>query len=859
MQDQYDPQAIETAVQQRWNETQAFKASEDPAREKYYCLSMFPYPSGRLHMGHVRNYTIGDVLARYHRMCGKNVLQPMGWDAFGLPAENAAIKNQVPPAAWTRENIDYMRGQLQRLGFAYDWSRELATCDPGYYRWEQWLFTRLMKKGLVYRKNSVVNWDPVDNTVLANEQVIDGRGWRSGALVEQREIPQWFLKITDYAEELLSSLDELEHWPEAVKTMQRNWIGRSEGLRIRFAVPDAEPLEVFTTRPDTLMGVTYLAVAAGHPLAQQAAQDKPEVAAFVAECQRGGTAAADLETQDKKGIALGIDAVHPVTGEKVPVWAANFVLMSYGTGAVMSVPAHDQRDWEFAQAYGLPLKAVISADGEQVPDISEAAFTERGRLINSGDFDGLDFDAAFAALQQHLGEAAEKQVNFRLRDWGVSRQRYWGCPIPVIYCDQCGDQAVPEDQLPVALPEDVTVTGGASPLATMEEWIKVKCPSCGGDARRETDTFDTFFESSWYYARFACPDADSAMLDARADYWAPVDQYIGGIEHAILHLLYARFFHKLMRDEGLLSSNEPFKRLLTQGMVLADSWFTRDDKGGQHWVSPLDVEIERDADGRIVGGTLKSDGSVVEYDGMNKMSKSKNNGIDPQVMIERYGADTVRLFMMFAAPPDQSLEWSDAGVDGALRFIKRLWRQVHAHVQGDVVVALDVDALSREQKGLRAKVHETLSKAGDDIGRRMTFNTAIAAVMELLNAVSRFADDSAQGRAVVQEALDTAVLLLAPITPHVCDQLWQALGHEGAVIDANWPQVDERALVSDSIALVVQVNGKLRGRIEVDAAADKDAILAQAKADENVKRHLEGMTLRKEIYVPGKLVNLVVG
>ena len=859
MQDQYDPQAIETAVQQRWNETQAFKASEDPAREKYYCLSMFPYPSGRLHMGHVRNYTIGDVLARYHRMCGKNVLQPMGWDAFGLPAENAAIKNQVPPAAWTRENIDYMRGQLQRLGFAYDWSRELATCDPGYYRWEQWLFTRLMKKGLVYRKNSVVNWDPVDNTVLANEQVIDGRGWRSGALVEQREIPQWFLKITDYAEELLSSLDELEHWPEAVKTMQRNWIGRSEGLRIRFAVPDAEPLEVFTTRPDTLMGVTYLAVAAGHPLAQQAAQDKPEVAAFVAECQRGGTAAADLETQDKKGIALGIDAVHPVTGEKVPVWAANFVLMSYGTGAVMSVPAHDQRDWEFAQAYGLPLKAVISADGEQVPDISEAAFTERGRLINSGDFDGLDFDAAFAALQQHLGEAAEKQVNFRLRDWGVSRQRYWGCPIPVIYCDQCGDQAVPEDQLPVALPEDVTVTGGASPLATMEEWIKVKCPSCGGDARRETDTFDTFFESSWYYARFACPDADSAMLDARADYWAPVDQYIGGIEHAILHLLYARFFHKLMRDEGLLSSNEPFKRLLTQGMVLADSWFTRDDKGGQQWVSPLDVEIERDADGRIVGGTLKSDGSVVEYDGMNKMSKSKNNGIDPQVMIERYGADTVRLFMMFAAPPDQSLEWSDAGVDGALRFIKRLWRQVHAHVQGGAVVALDVDALSREQKGLRAKVHETLSKAGDDIGRRMTFNTAIAAVMELLNAVSRFADDSAQGRAVLQEALDTAVLLLAPITPHVCDQLWQALGHAGAVIDANWPQVDERALVSDSIALVVQVNGKLRGRIEVDAAADKDAILAQAKADENVKRHLEGMTLRKEIYVPGKLVNLVVG
>ncbi len=859
MQDQYDPQAIETAVQQRWEETQAFKASEDPAREKYYCLSMFPYPSGRLHMGHVRNYTIGDVLARYHRMCGKNVLQPMGWDAFGLPAENAAIKNKVPPAAWTRENIDYMRGQLQRLGFAYDWSRELATCDPAYYRWEQWLFTRLMKKGLVYRKNSVVNWDPVDNTVLANEQVIDGRGWRSGALVEQREIPQWFLKITDYAEELLNSLDELEHWPEAVKTMQRNWIGRSEGLRIRFDVPGSDAVEVFTTRPDTLMGVTYLAVAAGHPLAQKAAAGNPAVAEFVAECQRGGTAAADLETQEKKGIALGIEAIHPVSGESVPVWAANFVLMSYGTGAVMSVPAHDQRDWEFAQTYGLPLKAVISPDGESVPDISVEAATERGILINSGELNGLDFDGAFAALEQRLAGVAQKQVNFRLRDWGVSRQRYWGCPIPVIYCDSCGDQAVPEDQLPVALPEDVTVTGGASPLASMDEWIKVKCPSCGGDARRETDTFDTFFESSWYYARFACPDSDQAMLDARADYWAPVDQYIGGIEHAILHLLYARFFHKLMRDEGLLSSNEPFKRLLTQGMVLADSWYTRDEKGGQQWISPLDVEIQRDTGGRIVGGTLKADGSVVEYDGMNKMSKSKNNGIDPQVMIDRYGADTVRLFMMFAAPPDQSLEWSDAGVDGALRFIRRLWRQVHAHVQGGTAVALDVTSLDREQKALRAKVHETLSKAGDDIGRRMTFNTAIAAVMELLNAVSRFEDASDQGRAVVQEALDTAVLLLAPITPHVCDQMWQALGHDGAVIDAAWPKVDETALVSDTVTLVVQVNGKLRGRIEVDAAADKDAILSQAKTDENVLRHLDGKTLRKEIYVPGKLVNLVVG
>ncbi len=699
----------------------------------------------------------------------------------------------------------------------------------------------------------------MDQTVLANEQVIDGRGWRSGALVEQREIPQWFLKITAYAEELLNDLDAMEHWPDAVRTMQRNWIGRSEGLQLRFEVPGAEPVQVYTTRPDTLMGATYLAVAATHPLALAAAQDNPAVAAFVEDCQHHSTAAAELETQEKKGIDLGIHAIHPVSGEKIPVWAANFVLMSYGTGAVMSVPAHDQRDWEFARAYGLPIKPVISADGTSVPDVSEAAWVERGILINSGALDGLDFDGAFAALQAQLGERAQKQVNYRLRDWGVSRQRYWGCPIPVIHCEACGELPVPEDQLPVVLPEDVTVTGGASPLAALEDWVKVDCPACGRPARRETDTFDTFFESSWYYARFACPDASGAMLDERANYWAPVDQYIGGIEHAILHLLYARFFHKLMRDEGLLSSDEPFARLLTQGMVLADSWYQRDEQGGQVWISPLEVDAQRDADGRITGGRLRADGSAVEYDGFNKMSKSKNNGIDPQLMIERYGADTVRLFMMFASPPDQSLEWSDAGVEGAFRFLKRLWRQVASHVAGGTVAALEPASLDAAQKALRAKTHETLKKAGDDIGRRMTFNTAIAAVMELLNAVSRFDDASAQGRAVVQEALDAAVRLLAPITPHVCSELWAALGHADEVIDTPWPVADDAAMVSDSMTLAVQVNGKLRGNIEVAADADKDAILGAARAEPNVARHLEGKTLRKEIYVPGKLVNLVVG
>ncbi len=857
---QYDPQAVELATQSFWQDQNSFKVSENPEQEKFYCLAMFPYPSGRLHMGHVRNYTIGDVIARYQRMQGKNVLQPMGWDAFGLPAENAAIKHGVPPAKWTRENIDYMRAQLQRLGFAYDWSREIATCDPEYYRWEQWLFTRLMEKGLVYRKNSVVNWDPVDHTVLANEQVIDGRGWRSGALVEQREIPQWFLKITDYADELLDSIDGLDEWPEAVRTMQRNWIGRSRGLEIDFAVDGSDALRIFTTRPDTLMGVTYLAVAAGHPLAVQHANDNPELKAFIEECQAGSVAAADLETQEKKGMSLGVDAIHPVTGEKVPVWVANFVLMSYGTGAVMSVPAHDQRDWEFARAYGLPIKAVISEDGRQVPDISAEAYTEKGILVNSAAFDGMDFDTAFDALSKQLSDAGkgEEKINFRLRDWGVSRQRYWGCPIPIVYCEKCDAVPVPEDQLPVVLPVDVTVTGGASPLKLMEDWIKVPCPQCGAEARRETDTFDTFFESSWYYARFACPDLDTAMLDKRGSHWTPVDQYVGGIEHAILHLLYARFFHKLMRDEGLVDSDEPFKRLLTQGMVLADCFYTTDDAGGQVWHSPLDVEPQRDEQGRIVGGQLSATGEAVEFGGMGKMSKSKNNGIDPQVMIDRFGADTVRLFIMFAAPPEQSLEWSDSGVEGAFRFLKRLWRTTAEHVSAGEVPPLEPDTLTDTQRELRRKTHETLKKAGDDVGRRLTFNTAIASVMELLNAIQRFDDDSGAGRAVTQEALEAAVLILAPITPHASHALWAALGHQEAAIDTRWPEADVAALVQDSVNIVVQVNGKVRAKLSVSADADEATVSEAALAEENVQKYIEGKTPRKVIWVPGKLLNIVV-
>jgi leucyl-tRNA synthetase len=729
MEEQYRPELIEPAVQSQWETNRTFEVREDASKEKFYCLSMFPYPSGRLHMGHVRNYTIGDVIARFQRMNGKNVLQPMGWDAFGLPAENAAIKNKVPPAKWTYENIAYMREQLKRLGFGYDWSREIATCHPEYYRWEQWFFTRLMQKGIVYKKNSVVNWDPVDQTVLANEQVIDGRGWRSGAPVERREIPQWFLKITAYADELLKDLDQLTEWPEQVRTMQRNWIGRSEGLEFSFALKNsAERLTVYTTRPDTLMGVTYVAVAAQHPLAKRAAAANHEVADFVAECGMGKVAEADMATMEKKGVFSGVFAIHPVTGAEVPVWVANFVLMEYGTGAVMSVPAHDERDHEFAKKYGLPIKQVITPHDGAVVDAQKAAFTDKGVLVDSGEFSGLSSEEAFRKIADWFTarKTGEVKVNYRLRDWGVSRQRYWGCPIPVINCAKCGAVPVPEKDLPVVLPENVTVTGDGSPLKKMPEWYQCACPACGGAAERETDTFDTFMESSWYYARYASRDLNTGMLDARANYWTPVDQYVGGIEHAILHLLYSRFFHKLMRDEGLVNSDEPFKRLLTQGMVVAGTWYREDEKGGKHWFSPVDVDAERDAHGKVTRAWLVADGKPVNFGGIEKMSKSKNNGVDPQGMIEKYGADTVRLFMMFAAPPDASLEWSDAGVEGAQRFLKRLWKMVGDHVAQGGAPALDVSALNDAARDLRRKTHETIAKVSDDVARRYTFNTAIA-------------------------------------------------------------------------------------------------------------------------------------
>ncbi|MBR9878546.1 MAG: leucine--tRNA ligase [Gammaproteobacteria bacterium] len=853
---QYKPHEIEHDAQQFWNENQCFKAIEDQDREKFYCLSMFPYPSGKLHMGHVRNYTIGDVVSRFQRMQGKNVMQPMGWDAFGMPAENAAIKNQVPPAKWTYENIDYMRAQLKALGFAYDWDREFATCDSDYYRWEQWFFTKLVEKGLVYKKMSTVNWDPVDQTVLANEQVIDGCGWRSGAPVERKEIPLWFLKITDYADELLADLDKVE-WPEQVKTMQRNWIGKSKGVELAFDVDGDEPLRVYTTRPDTLMGVTYVAVAAGHPLAIKAAEGKPELAAFLEECSHGGTSEAELATMEKRGMATGFEAIHPLTGDRVPVYVANFVLMEYGTGAVMAVPGHDQRDWEFATKYELPIRAVIADADGQAPDLSQGAWVEHGSLINSGEFNGLDFQAAFDAIASRLERDGHGEVktNYRLRDWGVARQRYWGAPIPVKYGPEGQTVPLTDDELPVALPLEVTVDASGSPLKKMPAFSDL-----GDGWTRETDTFDTFMESSWYYARFCCADNPEAMLDERANYWLPVDLYIGGIEHAILHLLYARFFHKLMRDFGLVDSDEPFQRLLTQGMVIAETFYRPEANGGKEWFNPADVEVKRDDKGRPLSATLISDGQPVEMGGIEKMSKSKNNGVDPQAMIDRFGADTVRLFMMFAAPPEQSLEWSDSGVEGAHRFLKRLWRLVAEHLEAGTPAALDAAAIASlddAQRELRRKTHETIKKAGDDIGRRTTFNTAIAAVMELTNAIAKFGDTSPQGLAVSREAIEACVLLLAPITPHACHALWRSLGHDGAVIDATWPAFDESALARDSIELVVQVNGKLRARLEVPADADKAAVEALALANDNVQRHTDGKTLRKVIVVPGKLVNIV--
>jgi len=864
MQDTYQPQAIEAAAQAFWSSQRAFAVKEDPSREKFYCLSMLPYPSGALHMGHVRNYTIGDVISRFQRMQGKNVLQPMGWDAFGLPAENAAIKHRTAPAKWTYANIEHMREQLQSLGYAIDWSREFATCRPSYYQHEQRMFVRLFNKGLVYRKQSQVNWDPIDQTVLANEQVIEGRGWRSGALVEKREIPQWFLKITDYAQELLDGLDQLDDWPESVKTMQRNWIGRSEGMEIAFAVEGGgEPLRVFTTRPDTLMGVSYMAVAAEHPLAQRAAAQNPEVAAFVAECQRGGVSALELETQDKKGVATDLYALHPISGERVPIWVANFVLMSYGTGAVMAVPGHDQRDFEFAQKYALPIKQVIAIDAGYDASLWQDWYADKDhpqmRVLHSGALDGLDYRAAFDKVAELLGERGERRVNFRLRDWGVSRQRYWGCPIPMIRCPVCGDVPVPEEQLPVVLPEDVAFMGTGSPIKADPEWRKTTCPTCGGAAERETDTFDTFMESSWYYARYTSPGA-ADIIDERANYWLPVDQYIGGIEHAILHLLYFRFFHKLLRDTGFVHSDEPVKRLLCQGMVVADTFYRQGDDGSREWFNPADIDIARDERGRAVGAILRADGQPVAIGGSEKMAKSKNNGVDPQSMVAKFGADTVRLFSMFAAPPEQSLEWNEAGVEGMARFLRRLWALVHRHVAAGVVAPLDSATLNAAQKAMRRQVHQTIAKVSDDIARRYTFNTAIAAIMELMNALARFDDSSEQGRAVAQEAWQAIIRMLNPITPHMAHALHQALGHAETLIDdLPWPAHDPAALQRDSVTLAVQVNGKLRGQIAVAVDAPREQIERQAMSEESVARYLENVSVRKVIVVPGKIVNIVVG
>jgi len=866
MHEQYQPREIEAAAQSHWDAQKSFEVSEQPGKDTFYCLSMFPYPSGKLHMGHVRNYTIGDVIARYQRMQGKNVLQPMGWDAFGMPAENAAMKNQVAPAKWTYENIAYMKAQLKSLGLAVDWTREVTTCKPDYYRWEQWLFTRLYEKGVIYRKNGTVNWDPVDQTVLANEQVIDGRGWRSGALIEKREIPMYYFKITAYADELLESLDELDGWPEQVKTMQRNWIGKSRGMEISFpydvaSIGSEGVMKVFTTRPDTLMGATYVAVAAEHPLATLAAQNNPELQVFIDECKRGGVAEADIATQEKKGLATSLRVQHPLTGELLPVWVANYVLMNYGEGAVMAVPAHDERDFEFASKYDLPIKPVVrTSAGDQTPAPWQDAYGEHGELINSGIFDGLDFDGAFDAIEVALQKKGlgQARTQFRLRDWGISRQRYWGCPIPIIHCDSCGDVAVPEDQLPVVLPEDVVPDGAGSPLARMPEFYECSCPKCGAPAKRETDTMDTFVESSWYFARYASPNYDKGMVDpAAANHWLPVDQYIGGIEHAILHLLYARFFHKLMRDEGLVSSNEPFKNLLTQGMVVADTYYRTLENGGKDWFNPADVIVERDAKAKIIGAKLASDGLPVEIGGTEKMSKSKNNGVDPQAMIDAYGADTCRLFMMFASPPDMSLEWSDSGVEGASRFLRRVWRLAHAHFSAGVAGTLDTASLSDEQKAVRRAIHLAIKQASVDVGQHHKFNTAIAQVMTLMNVLEKAATASEQDRALLQEGLETVALLLAPITPHISHELWQRLGKQGAIIDAQWPKVDESALVQDSLTLVVQVNGKLRGQIEVPAAASREEVEAAARGNENVLRFTEGLTIRKVIVVPGKLVNIV--
>jgi leucyl-tRNA synthetase len=864
MRERYEPTAVEAEAQHYWEEQRCFEAKEDRTRDKYYCLSMFPYPSGRLHMGHVRNYSIGDALARFMRMNGKNVLQPMGWDAFGLPAENAAMANGVPPAKWTYDNIAHMKQQLKSLGFALDWSRELATCRPEYYRWNQWLFLRMLERGIAYQKTGVVNWDPVDKTVLANEQVIDGRGWRTGAPVERREIPMYYLKITAYADDLLETLHGMQGWPERVRAMQANWIGKSQGIRIGFPYEiggEKGVLRAFTTRADTLMGVTFCAVAAEHALAAYAAQNDPVLAAFIEECRRGPAVEAEIATQEKKGMGTGLSVRHPLTGASIPLWVGNYVLMSYGEGAVMGVPAHDERDFEFAKKYRLPIKPVIEVPGREYSlDAWAPWYSEHGRCINSGKYDGLDFRAAVEAIAADLAALGlgEKQVTWRLRDWGISRQRYWGCPIPVIHCAKCGTLPVPDEQLPVLLPENLVPDGSGNPLLKDAAFLACTCPRCAGPARRETDTMDTFVDSSWYFLRFACSDNQQAMLDSRVRYWLPVDQYIGGIEHAILHLLYARFWTRVLHELGSVAFKEPFANLFTQGMVLNEVFFRKRESGRVEYFNPAEVEIKVDKRDQRRTAVLRADGREVESGGVVTMSKSKNNGVDPQALVDEFGADTARLFTMFAAPPEQTLEWSDEGVQGAYRFIKRLWKAVYEHVSKAATVPLDKGALDESQRAIRRQAHHTLAKVTDDIGRRRTFNTAIAAVMELLNALAKFPQATPQDRSVVHEALEIAVLALSPIIPHVSHALWGALGHTKALIDEPWTPVDPGALEQSTVEVVVQVNGKLRGRISAPADAGEQALREAALREPHVLKFVGSAPIKKVIVVRGKLVNVVL-
>ncbi|MGB8855716.1 MAG: leucine--tRNA ligase [Burkholderiales bacterium] len=860
MQEHYRPAEIEKSLQAEWDATDAFKATEDSSKQKYYCLSMFPYPSGKLHMGHVRNYTIGDVLSRHHAMKGFNVLQPMGWDAFGLPAENAAMQNNVPPARWTRDNIAYMKKQLKSLGFALDWSREVTTCNPDYYRWNQWLFLRLLEKGIVYKKTQIVNWDPVDQTVLANEQVIDGRGWRTGALVEKREIPGYYMAITKYADDLLAALDTLPGWPERVKTMQANWIGKSIGVEVGFPYGGGV-MKVFTTRADTLMGATYVAVAAEHPLATKAAKNNPSLQAFIEECKHLSTQEADVATQEKKGMATGLTVAHPLSGERLPLWVANYVLMGYGEGAVMAVPAHDERDFEFATKYQLPIKPVIrTSAGDATPAPWNAAYAEYGTVINSGKHNNLDFATATDAVAADLKAKGlgEKRTVYRLRDWGISRQRYWGTPIPIVHCESCGDVAVPDDQLPVKLPEDLVPDGSGNPLNKHAAFLNCSCPKCHKPARRETDTMDTFVDSSWYFLRYASADNHGAMVDARAKYWMPADQYIGGIEHAILHLLYSRFFTRAMGDLGLVNVQEPFANLLTQGMVLNEIFFRKPAAGRIAYFNPADIEIKTDERGQRIGAVLKSDGQPVESGGIGTMSKSKNNGIDPQAIIDQFGADTARLFMMFASPPEQTLEWSDTGVEGSFRFLKRLWRMVHEHVTQGASHAFNAGDLPSDLKAVRFALHMTLQKVTDDYGRRQQFNTAIAAVMELMNLLGKVDAKPTVARSIVHEALEKIIIMLSPIVPHICDALWRELRPGTQLRDQTWPAVDKAALVQDEIELVVQVSGKLRGHITVPKDATREAIEVMARENVNVQKFIDGQTIKKIIVVPGRIVNIVV-